>query len=98
MKQIASCIREAARQRGLKRPRVLELSRRNTGLGDYLPDAEIIRHPTHENNQPALSDPIALPFADKSFEGCFISDVYEHLPREQRPGLLREMLRITDGL
>jgi hypothetical protein len=98
MMQIAACLREAARQRGLKQPHVLELSRRNTGLGDYLPDAEIIRYPTHQNNQPALSDPVALPFANKSFDGCLISDVYEHLPREQRSGLLREMLRVTDGL
>ncbi|MEK6320507.1 MAG: hypothetical protein AABN33_02365 [Acidobacteriota bacterium] len=98
MMQIASCFREAARQRSIAKPHVLELSRRATGLEDYIPEAQIARYPTHNDNQPILSDPVVLPFADKSFDGSLITDVYEHLPAELRPGLLREMLRVTDGL
>ncbi len=98
MMQIAACLREAARQRCTPQPRVLELSRRETGLHDYVPEARIVRYPTHENNQPILSTPVALPYPDKSFDSCMISDVYEHIPADQRPGLLREMLRVTDGL
>jgi hypothetical protein len=98
MMQITCCLREAARQRSLEQPIVLELSRRETGLCDYLPEARITRFATHKGNQPILSNPVALPFADKSFDGCLITDVYEHLPAERRPELLREMLRVTDGL
>lgn len=98
MMQITACLREAARQRSLERPLVLELSRRETGLREYLPEAQITRYPTHNKNQPMLSDPVALPFADRSFDGCLITDSYEHLPEQLRPGLLREMLRVTDGL
>jgi hypothetical protein len=98
MKQIAACIREAARQQSIDAPRVLELSRRDTGLRDYLPEAVIVRYPTHQNNQPTLSAPVAIPFADQSFDSCLISDVYEHIPAERRPELLREMLRVTSGL
>src|SRR2546423_1819156 len=88
MMQIAACVREAARQRSIKQPTVLELSRRDTGLVDYLPEAVITRFPTHEKNQSILSDPVALPFADKSFDDALITDVYEHLPSQQRPGLI----------
>jgi len=98
MTQIASCLREVTRQLTVERPLVLELSRRETGLADYIPNARITHYPTHQNNQPALSDPVALPFPDKSFHGCLITDVYEHLPAELRPGLLSEMLRVTNGL
>jgi hypothetical protein len=98
MMQIAACIRESARQRAVSRPLVLELSRRRTGLEDYLPEAEMTYYPTHQNNKPTLSDPVYLPFADRSFETCLVSDVYEHIRAEQRPGLLGEMLRVTDGL
>ena len=96
--QIAACLREAALQQAVRQPRVLELSRRETGLVDYVPEARITRYPTHENNQPALSTPVALPYADKQFDSALITDVYEHIPAEQRPGLLHEMLRVTDGL
>src|SRR5215213_102197 len=85
MMQIAACIREAARQRSIARPLVLELSRRNTGLSDYIPEARAERYPTHENHQPTLSRPVALPYADKSFDCCLITDVYEHVPAEVRP-------------
>ncbi len=98
MMQITCCLREAARQRSIEQPIVLELLRRETGLRDYMPEARITRFPTHEKNQPILSNPVALPFADKSFDACLITDVYEHLPEQLRPGLLREMLRVTDGL
>ena len=98
MMQIAACFREAARQLGTVQPRILELSRRETGLSDYIPQALVVRHPTHENNKPTLSTPVALPYPDKSFEGCLVTDVYEHIPADQRPGLLREMLRVTNGL
>ena len=36
--QIARCLREAARQRNVEEPRVLELSRYPTGLGEYYPE------------------------------------------------------------
>jgi len=98
MKQIARCLNEVSRQRGIDRPRLLELSRRPTGIQDYLPEADWIRHPTHLNDQSTLGDPVRLPFADKSLDACLISDVYEHIPASARPGLLQEMLRVTDGL
>ena len=98
MMQIASCLREAARQRGIPQLRVLELSRRETGLQDYIPEALLVRYPTHENNQPILSMPVALPYPDKSFDGCLVTDVYEHIRADLRPGLLSEMLRVTNGL
>jgi len=96
--QVAACLRESARQRSIETPRVLELSRRETGFGDYMPGALLVRHATHEANRPTLGTPVILPYADNSFDGCFITDVYEHIPAEQRPELLREMLRVTDGL
>jgi hypothetical protein len=98
MMQIAACIRETARQRSIPEPRILELSRVETDLTDYLPEAQILRYPTHENNQTTLGLPVVLPFADNSFDGCLITDVYEHIPAQLRPGILREMLRVTDGL
>jgi hypothetical protein len=98
MMQITRCLREAARQKSVDQFRVLELSRMSTELQEYLPEAEIVRFPTHEGHVPALSQPVALPFADKSFDGCFVTDAYEHIPQEQRPSLLSEMLRVTDGV
>lgn len=96
--QIAECIRELGRQRSLARPRVLELSRRETGIEDYLPDVERTRFATHENDRPTLPVPVTLPFADRSFDCCLVTDVYEHIAAERRPELLAEMLRVTDGL
>jgi hypothetical protein len=98
MMQIAACIREAARQKKITQTYVLELSRRETGLLDYLPEMRTVRYSTHDNNQPTLSMPLALPYADKTFDCSLISDAYEHVPPEMRPELLREMLRVTDGL
>ncbi len=98
MRQIAACMREASRQRGVAAPRVLELSRRETGLHEYLPDVELVRFATHENERPTLGTPVVLPFADGEFDGCLITDVYEHIPAERRPELLAEMLRVTRGL
>ena len=96
--QIAQCVKEAARQTSITRPRVLELYRRASGLAEYLPEADLIRHATHTNDQPSLPSPLHLPFPDKSFDACVISDVYEHLPQAQRPELLGEMIRVTSGL
>ena len=96
--QIARCVREAARQLKIDRLRVLEVSRRDTTLGDYLSEAEMHRYATHEHDVPTLMMPVALPFPDKSFDVCIVSDCYEHLPISQRPGLLAEMLRVTEGL
>ncbi len=98
MMQIAACIREAANQRSIHQPRVLELSRRETGLHDYLPEALIERYATHEDNQPTINRPLRIPYEDKSFDACLVSDMYEHIPAEFRPELLSEMLRVTDGL
>jgi hypothetical protein len=98
MMQIAACIREAALQCSVTQPRILELSRRETGLSDYLPEALIERYATHENNQPTISSPVRIPFADKSFDVCIITDVYEHIAAELRPEILAEMLRVTNGL
>ncbi|HLG14790.1 MAG TPA: hypothetical protein VJH03_09860 [Blastocatellia bacterium] len=98
MMQIAACLREAARQRSVAYPRVLELSRRETGLLEYIPEARVTRYATHENNRPILVTPVVLPYPDRSFDGCLITDVYEHIPAATRPELLREMLRVTDGL
>ncbi len=98
MMQITRCLREAARQTRVARPRLLELSRRQTGIQDYLPEADWVRYPTHKNDAPLLEPPLILPFPDASFDGCLISDVYEHIPADWRPGLLKEMLRVTNGL
>ncbi len=98
MMQIARCLREASRQTGTSRPCLLELSRRTTGIHDYFPEADWTRYPTHKNEAPILGHPVELPFNDGSFDGCLISDVYEHIPAESRPGLLKEMLRVTNGL
>ena len=96
--QIARCVREAARQLKIDRLRVLEVSRRETTLRDYLPEAEMHRYATHEHDVPTLAMPVALPFPDKSFDVCIISDCYEHLPISQRHSLLAELLRVADGL
>jgi len=96
--QIARCVREMARQCQVARPRVLELSRRATGLEDYLAEAEIVRYATHKDGRSDLTLPVALPFADDAFDTCIVTDVYEHIPAEQRPGLLREMTRVTRNL
>ena len=98
MMQIARCLREASRQIRIAQPRLLELSRRPTGVEDYFPEADWVRYPTHKNDAPVLKHPVKLPFADASFDGCLISDVYEHVPADWRPGLLKEMLRVTNGL
>ena len=70
MMQIAACFREVARQLGTTQFRILELSRRETGLQDYVPEARLVRYPTHQNNQPILRSPVVLPYPDKSFDGC----------------------------
>src|SRR5262249_35384346 len=98
MKQIAGAIREAARQRSIESPRVLELSRRETGLKDFLPDAEITLYPTHDENRTTLSAPVEVPFGARSVDSCLITDVYEHVEAQQRPEWLGEMLRVTNGL
>ena len=98
MMQIARCVREAGRQRGVARPRILELSRRDTGLADYIPEADLVRHATHEENQPLWSKPLTIPFPDRSFDVCIVTDAYEHVAREARPALLSEMVRVTHGL
>jgi hypothetical protein len=96
--QIAACLREMARQRAVAQLQVLELSRRETGLSDYVPEAKFTRYATHDSNRPTLKTPVSLPFPDKSFNGCFATDVYEHIPADLRPQLLREMLRVTNGI
>jgi hypothetical protein len=96
--QVASCIRVTAEMRGCGRPRVLELSRRETGLAEYLPDADITRHPTHDKERPAFDEAQMSRFGDRSFDACLVTDAYEHLPRELRPALLRQMIRVTDGV
>jgi hypothetical protein len=96
--QIARCVREMTRQCRVARPRILELSRRATGLEDYLPEAEIVRHATHEDEYPNPPAFVALPFPDGAFDACVVTDAYEHIPAEQRPDLLREMTRVTRSL
>lgn len=99
MMQIARCVREAGRQRGVGAPRILELSRQATNVGEYLPEATITRYVTHdENEEPILTSPVTIPFPGKSFDVCFVTDIYEHIPIDQRPELLREMFRVTSGL
>jgi hypothetical protein len=98
MMQIATCIREASRQLGAAHPRVLELSRRSTGLADYLPEAEIVRIATHEANVPLPYTWQALPFQEDAVDICVVTDVYEHIAAADRPKLLSEMMRVTRGL
>ena len=96
--QIARCVREAERQRGLGRSRVLELTRHPTGLDGYLPGAQIVRLPTHVAEQPVFTADTRLPVADGAFDVCLVTDAYEHLPPETRPHLLSEIVRVTRGL
>lgn len=98
MMQISACVREAARQCSITRPRVLEVSRRDIGLSDYLPEALITRYSTHVDDRPILGNPVTLPYASKSFQVCLVSDAYEHISASMRDGLLSEMLRVTEGL
>ena len=98
MMQVARAVREASRQRGVARPRLLELSRRDTGLADFIADLQVIRYPTHADNQPTLTDPVVIPFPDKSFDACLVTDAYEHIPPSQRRSLLAEMVRVTEGV
>jgi hypothetical protein len=98
MMQIARCIREAARQMSVARPRVLELSRRETGIQQDLAEADVVRHSTHKNDAVTLTFPVTLPFADRSFDACLVTDAYEHVPQHLRSSLLSEMLRVTNGL
>ena len=99
MMQIARAIRIVSRQLGVSRPRVLELSRFKTNLVEYLPEAEVERFATHDaNEQPCLSSPVLLPFDDRSFDMSFVTDSYEHIAQEQRPEIVREMLRVTSSL
>lgn len=99
MMLIARCIRETARQCNLAAPRVLELSRYPTNLLEYVPEAVITRSATHDDKeQPLLALPVSLPFADRSFDVCLVTDAYEHIPAEMRPGLLREMMRVSNGI
>ena len=98
MMQVARAVREASRQRGVTRPRLLELSRRDTGLADFIPEVHVVRYPTHADNRPTLTDPVVIPFADKSFDACLVTDAYEHIPSSQRRSLLAEMVRVTEGV
>ena len=98
MMQIARCIREASRQMSVARPRVLELSRRETGILQYFPEADVVRHSTHSNDTITLTFPVTLPFADNSFDASLVTDAYEHVPQHLRSSLLSEMLRVTNGL
>jgi hypothetical protein len=97
--QVARCIDVSTDLRALDRPpRILELSRRPTGLADFLGHADLVRFPTHTGNEPTLSTPVQLPFADDSFDVCIVTDAYEHIPDTLRQSLLAEMLRTTDGV
>jgi hypothetical protein len=96
--QIARCIEVAGEQLGDPHPRILELSRRDTGLADYVPNAEIVRLPTHDAGTPAPERWQHLPFADDAFDVCLVTDVYEHIAAEHRPHLLQEMMRVSRGL
>lgn len=98
MMQIARCVREAGRQRSVARPRVLELSRRATGLAEYVPETSLVRFATHEDNRPLVTPELVLPYPDRSFDISIVTDAYEHVPAEVRPRFLSEMLRVTHGL
>jgi GT2 family glycosyltransferase/glycosyltransferase involved in cell wall biosynthesis len=98
LSQIARVITLTAERRSVSRPRVLELRRRETGLEDFLPDADIVVLATHEAEVPTLGIPVRLPFDDGSFDACLVTDAYEHVPVEMRQSLLAEMLRVTDGV
>jgi len=96
--QIARCVRETNAQLGVSHPRILELSRRPTGVGDYLPEADIVRHATHRDDVPTPSSWRTLPFDDRSFDVCLVTDAYEHIEIDERPRLLSEMIRVTRSL
>jgi hypothetical protein len=98
MTQIGRCLTLSARLRGVGRPRVLELSRRPTELGAYVPGADVVRYATHVEEEVVLPEPLVLPFDDDEFDGLVVTDAYEHVSEEIRQPLLAEMLRVTRGI
>jgi len=51
--------------------------------------------PPHPLLQPVVGSATRLPFPDGSFPIVVCSDVIEHIPPSQRPGFLRELLRVA---
>lgn len=97
--QIARCVREAQTLRGDSgAPRVLELSRRPIRLDEYLPEAIFSHHATHLREEPLTDGAFTLPFSDAFFDAVFVTDAYEHIPQQDRKGLVAEMLRVSRGV
>jgi GT2 family glycosyltransferase/glycosyltransferase involved in cell wall biosynthesis len=97
LSQISRCIALGAAQLGVAHPRVLELSRRPTGLDDYV-TGDVERVATHRDDQSILATVLPLPFADGEFDACVVTDAYEHIDASEREALLAEMVRVTRGL
>ena len=53
--------------------------------------------PRHERLHPALARGEALPFADETFDLVLCFDVMEHVPRDHREAVLRELARVSRG-
>ena len=99
MMQIARCVGELKAMRGARGVSVLEASRRDTGLSAYLSDGcAVTRFATHADDKLTLSGPVQLPYPDKSFDCCIVTDAFEHIPADMRQSLVREMIRVTHGL
>lgn len=78
-------------------PLVLDVGSREGFLTCFLPEARVFnldREP-YPGKAFVRADAEHLPFPDACFDAVIALDVLEHLPREGRPGLLRELARAS---
>ena len=79
--------------------KILDVGGRAGNLSDFLPDDELhildIR-PGEESNY-VLGDIINSAYKDDSFDVVISSDVYEHIPKNERLDAITEMLRISNN-
>jgi SAM-dependent methyltransferase len=83
--------------------RVLDVGCGALGLRGLEPELDVTGadlHPRPEYPGPVVQADASehLPFADGAFDLAYCSSVVEHVPRERRPGLARELRRVARGL
>lgn len=96
-----------ARETGKERLKILDVGgfrieseeRENLLLKEFLPQHDIVALDRMESSTPGYvqGDGNRLPFKGKSFNVVVTSDVYEHVPPEERKTFLENLLRVTDG-
>lgn len=84
----------------LKEPKILEVGSGIKGITPYIPfkvtgvdvsfEGEIA-----ENLQPVCLSGTSLPFADNSFDYVISVDMLEHVHRNDRPDVIKELLRVA---